>query len=65
VEKHAKCGLFKHLTSTPEHTRNIQKLVLLLTSAETQMVTRLFGATLLILRRDGNIADLSADKEVE
>jgi hypothetical protein len=53
VERHAKIGLNKLLTSIPELLRNIQRLVFLLTSAETQMDTRLFGAILLIQRRDG------------
>jgi hypothetical protein len=53
LEKNAKCGHLNLLKSTPEHHRNFQKLASLLTSAETQMVTRLFGAIPLIQRRDG------------
>jgi len=53
LERIAKCGILNLLKSTPEHTRNIQKLAFLLTSAEIQMVTKLFGAIPLIQRRDG------------
>jgi hypothetical protein len=49
--------VFNHHTSTAELPRNILELDFGLTTAETQMVTRLFGATPLTKRRDGKSAD--------
>jgi hypothetical protein len=54
LERNAKHGLPNLLTSTPELLRSIQELVFGVMFAEIQMVKRLFGATLLTQRRDGN-----------
>jgi hypothetical protein len=53
VERLANFGAFKHHTSIPILTREDQRLDLLLTSAEIQVTTGLFGVILLIKTRDG------------
>jgi hypothetical protein len=63
VEKCARTGHLNLHKSIPEHHQRDQRLDLLLTSAETQMVTKLFGVIPLIQRRDGKnvLQDLNAD----
>jgi hypothetical protein len=53
VERCARTGTLKVHTSTPTLLKRNQRLVFLITSAETHLVTELFGAIPLIQRRDG------------